>query len=88
MTAKTDAAVHDLDREPGAPKSDASARQAPLPHDRDEQSAPPVEDAQHRHNRRPIVQAQRDVESGLRDTERIGVPNDVPSSRHNAGTRR
>lgn len=63
----------------GAP-SDADAR---LPHDRDESSDPPKEDGQHRHNRKPIEQARRDVESGIKDSERIGTPNDVPTSRRN-----
>jgi hypothetical protein len=62
----------------GAP-SDADA---PLPHDRDESSHPAKEDAQHRHNRKPIEQARRDVESGIKDTERIGTPNDVPTAEH------
>jgi hypothetical protein len=88
MTAKTTPAVRDLEREPDAPKAETPASAMPLPHDRDEKSAPPVEDGQHQHNRLPIAQAQRDVEAGLRDTERIGVPNDVPSSRKNAGPRR
>jgi hypothetical protein len=62
----------------GAP-SDADA---PLPHDRDESRGPVKEDGQHRHNRKPIEQARRDVESGIKDTERIGTPNDVPTSGH------
>jgi hypothetical protein len=61
----------------------ASDADAPLPHDRDESSHPVKEDGQHRHNREPIEQARRDVESGIKDTERIGTPNDVPTSRHN-----
>ncbi len=65
---------------------DASAT-APLPHDRDESAAPPVENAQHRTNRAPIRQAHEDVESGVQDTERIGTPSDVPSSGQNGGKR-
>ena len=60
-------------------------RDKPLPHDRDEKAQPPVENAQHRENRKPIDQARRDVESGIQDTERIGTPNDVPSSGDNRG---
>ena len=56
-----------------------------LPHDRDEKATPPVENEQHRANRAQIDQAHRDVESGMEDTERIGTPNDVPSSRRNDG---
>jgi hypothetical protein len=61
----------------------SSAQRAPLPHDRDEHAAAPREDDQLRHNRKPIEQARRDVEAGVKDTERIGTPNDVPSSRRN-----
>ena len=63
----------------------ATARYRPLPHDRDEKAEAPVENAQHRENRKPIDQAHRDVEAGIQDTERIGTPNDVPSSRRNGG---
>ena len=62
-----------------------STQDAPLPHDRDERSGPVKEDGQHRHNREPIEQARRDVESGIQDTERIGTPNDVPASGHDDG---
>ncbi|MEO8937108.1 MAG: hypothetical protein ABI277_15420 [Burkholderiaceae bacterium] len=57
-----------------------SQRDASLPHERDETAAAPEEDAQHRANRAPMRQAHEDVESGLVDTERMGTPNDVPSS--------
>jgi hypothetical protein len=84
-TTKTDA-VEELAQEPAHPPQKAgAASDAKLPHDRDESSTPPKEDAQHRHNREPIAQAHRDVEAGVKDTERIGTPNDVPSSRKNAG---
>ncbi len=56
---------------------------APLPHDRDENPAPPRDDGQTHANRAPIRQAHVDVESGLQDTERIGTPSDVPSSTDN-----
>ena len=58
MTAKTED-VRDLQREPAAPVQGESAQDAPLPHDRDERSVPAKEDAQHRHNRRPIDQARK-----------------------------
>ena len=67
------------------PDDSASQRDKPLPHDRDEKAQPPVENAQHRENRKPIDQARRDVEAGIQDTERIGTPNDVPSSDDNRG---
>lgn len=54
---------------------------AALPADRDarpDDAASP--DPQHHANRAPIRQAHRDVESGIKDTERIGTPNDVPTS--------
>jgi hypothetical protein len=34
---------------------------------------------------REIAQAHDDIESGLRDTDRRGVPDDVPGSRENRG---
>ena len=71
--------------EPG--ERDASTGSAALPSDRDERPTPPKEDAQHRHNRRSMEQAHRDTESDIQDTERIGTPNDVPSSDQNAGTK-
>ena len=61
----------------------ASNEEARLPHDRDEKPQATPENAQHDHNRRPIRQAHRDVESGIQDTERIGTPNDVPGSNEN-----
>jgi hypothetical protein len=67
----------------GPPMGQPSDLDAPLPHDRDERSVPADENAQHRQNRETIEQAHDDVESGVQDTERIGTPNDVPSSRRN-----
>jgi hypothetical protein len=34
--------------------------------------------------RRRIVQAAKDVQRGLKDTERRGIPNDVPSKKRGA----
>ena len=67
------------------PVDPASHEDKPLPHDRDETPQAPVENAQHRENRKPIDQARRDVEAGIQDTERIGTPNDLPSSGDNRG---
>ena len=64
----------------GRPTGDGPAS---LPHDRDEKPVEPKDDAQHRANRAPVEQARRDVESGVQDTERIGVPSDVPASDEN-----
>jgi|GEM_PF-4865401 len=61
----------------------ASNGDAHLPHDRDEKPQAAAENPQHDHNRKPMRQAHRDVESGIRDTERIGAPNDVPGSIEN-----
>ncbi len=58
---------------------------APLPHDRDEGKEKQHGGRQREGNRRPIAQAHDDVERGVQDTERIGVPNDVPSSGTNGG---
>lgn len=71
------------DKSPPAGTENATTPHSPLPHDRDEKAEAPVENAQHRENRKPIDQAHRDVEAGIQDTERIGTPNDVPSSRRN-----
>jgi hypothetical protein len=72
-------------RASSAAATEANAAEPKLPHDRDESSAPVEEDGQHDHNRKPIAQAHHDVESGVKDTERIGTPNDVPSSGDNRG---
>ena len=72
-------------RTPATPDAQPSQRDRPLPHDRDEKPQPLVENAQHRENRKPIDQARKDVEAGIQDTERIGTPNDVPSSGDNRG---
>lgn len=73
---------------PSAPQSAVpDDRNAHLPSERDEKAGEsPGSEAgnpQRDHNRKPIEQAHRDVESGVQDTERIGTPNDVPSSREN-----
>jgi hypothetical protein len=49
-----------------------------LPHERDE-SAHPTETKVDPKRRQRIGQAKQDVERGLKDTERRGVPSDVPS---------
>ena len=66
-------------------KSDAAPTDAnaKIPAERDETPTAPVENAQHVKNREPMRQAHDDVESGVRDTERIGTPNDVPSAGEN-----
>ena len=71
----------------GPPTGQPSDLDAPLPHDRDERSAPIEENAQHRQNRETIEQAHADVESGVQDTERIGTPSNVPSSDDNRGSK-
>lgn len=67
---------------PGGPPADPGTAN---PHDRDESAGPVEENAQHRDNRKPIAQAHRDVEGGIEDTERIGIPSDVPKAADNAG---
>jgi hypothetical protein len=49
-----------------------------LPHERDE-SAHPAETNVDPKRRRRIADAEGDVERGLKDTERRGVPSDVPA---------
>lgn len=63
-----------------ATPGDADAK---IPAERDEAPSAPVENAQHHANRSTMRQAHDDVESGVRDTERIGTPNDVPSAATN-----
>lgn len=54
---------------------------AKLPHDRDEAPDDEGEHSMQRdQDRKPIKQAHEDVEAGIVDSERIGVPNDVPAS--------
>ena len=65
------------------PKSEPNRRYEKMPHERDEsaestgnrldQKVPP--------SSRQISQAHDDVESGQLDTDRRGVPNDVPTSK-------
>lgn len=55
----------------------ANAPALPLPHERDEAAAPGGETTGKVRPR--IRQAQLDVEHGLVDTERRGIPSDVPA---------
>jgi hypothetical protein len=72
----------------GSTRADSDSRKVEkLPHERDQsasdtgnrldQALPPTA--------REIEQAHEDVEQGQRDTDRRGVPDDVPSSRDNRG---
>lgn len=61
------------------PDDPQRATRKPTPPERDE-----TVDREARHqgsDTESMEQAHRDVESGLQDTERIGTPNDVPSSK-------
>lgn len=49
-----------------------------MPHDRDEKACVETPDHAHRTNREKVRQAHADVERGVKDTERIGTPNDLP----------
>ena len=62
------------------PEEIARDRDTRLPHDHDESARPEAETAQRDANRAVVRQAHEDVERGLVDTERVGTPNDVPSS--------
>jgi hypothetical protein len=72
----------------GAPAGKSVKRPiAKMPHERDESAgdtgnrmreAMPPSDGE-------IRQAHRDIEHGLSDTDRRGVPDDIPSSRDNRG---
>ncbi len=74
-TAKTDTQHSDDAREQVPTNTGAG-----LPHERDEKSGSDDATGSGDHPRAPIKQAHDDVESGIQDTERIGTPNDVPSS--------
>ncbi len=56
-----------------------SGDSAALPNERDEHPSAPKENEQHRQNRGVTEQGRRDVEAGVQDTERIGVPTALPS---------
>ncbi len=56
---------------------------AALPNDRDERPSAPTENDQHRQNRELIEQGRKDLESGIEDTDRIGIPSVVPTSKDN-----
>lgn len=72
---------------PSAPATDNSGTptddSTKLPHDRDETAKPGSGGPQHDANRAVGEQARSDVESPTQDTERIGIPSDVPSSKEN-----
>ena len=80
---KTDTASYEQPQGEQDPKAAANRRNEKMPHERDEsarstgnrldQKVPP--------SGREISQAHDDVESGQVDTDRRGVPNDVPSSK-------
>ncbi len=57
---------------------------AHLPHERDEKSGSGDATAEADHRRDSMGQAHADVEAGIQDTERRGIPSDVPSSKDNA----
>lgn len=57
---------------------------AAIPSDRDERPSAPTENDQHRQNRGVTEQGRRDVEAGIQDTERIGVPTALPSKKAGA----
>jgi hypothetical protein len=63
----------------GGPKSNERPDPA-LPHERDE-SAHPVQTSVDPKRRQRIARAEDDVERGLKDTERRGVPSDVPGKK-------
>ena len=80
---KTDTASYEQLHGEQDPKAAPNRRNEKLPHERDEsarstgnrldQKVPPSE--------REISQAHEDVKSGQVDTDRRGVPNDVPSGK-------
>ena len=71
---KTEDVVH---QEPLSPKQEEELL---LPHDRDETtgSASTASATTHQESRDMVKQAVEDIERGLKDTERRGIPSDVP----------
>ncbi|SCX96559.1 hypothetical protein [Nitrosospira sp. Nsp13] len=63
---------------PPSPKQEK--RELLLPHDRDETtgSASTASATAHQESRDTVQQAVEDIERGLKDTERRGIPSDVP----------
>jgi hypothetical protein len=85
-TARGDTATYQQPE--GSTRASAENRKVEkMPHERDQsasdtgnrldQAVPPTE--------REMTQAHDDVESGLQDTDRRGVPDDIPDSRENRG---
>ena len=72
---KTEDVVH---QEPLSPKQEK--KELLLPHDRDETtgSASTASATVHQKSRDTVKQAVEDIERGLKDTERRGIPSDVP----------
>lgn len=65
----------DPQRGKAAPEEDPSLPAPPLPHERDQTPDP---DAGGGADREITEQAARDIARGLRDTDRKGIPSDVP----------
>jgi hypothetical protein len=61
------------------PKTEPNRRNEKLPHERDESATGNRLDEKVPPSKRQITQAHDDVEAGQVDTDRRGVPNDVPS---------
>jgi hypothetical protein len=71
----------------GSQPADSRRTLEKMPHERDESASETgnrLDEAQPP-NAREIQQAHDDVEQGMQDTDRRGVPDDVPSSRDNRG---
>ncbi|MGZ8155396.1 MAG: hypothetical protein ACXWUK_08870 [Burkholderiales bacterium] len=84
--AKPDAATASYEQPQGSSSPDATNRKLEkMPHERDESAR----DTGNRLDEavvpsgREIHQAHEDIEKGLVDTDRRGVPDDIPSSRRN-----
>ena len=72
----------------GSTRTDSTPRKVEkMPHERDESAADTGNrlDEARPPTAREIKQAHDDIERGLEDTDRRGVPDDVPGSRENRG---
>lgn len=83
----TDTATYEQPQGTEVPRAAPNRPRAKMPHERDEsaRSAGNRLDEALPPSGRQISQAHEDIERGLIDTDRRGIPDDVPSSKRNRG---
>lgn len=75
--------LNDTNHPDDARDQQPSDPEAHLPHERDENAGTGDATAEQGRQRASMKQAHEDVESGIEDTERRGIPSNVPSSQDN-----